>query len=70
MSGLFRPNVVPIHNAVAQAITAEADRSTLCPALESIDHEFTQALARAVTKALQQAGMLNYDRPWEDESRG
>jgi hypothetical protein len=55
-----RPNVVPIHDAVLGAIAEETNRWTY-----SLPDEYRLALARAVTKRLQQASMLNYDRPWE-----
>lgn len=60
MSKPNRPDVRPIHDNVDRAMQDELERWTY-----DVPDEFRMALSRAVVKSLQQASMLNYDRPWE-----
>ena len=55
-----RPDVRPIHRAADRAMQDELKRWTY-----DVPEELRLALSRAVVKTLQQASMLNYDRPWE-----
>lgn len=55
-----RPDVRPIYTAVDRAMQDELEKWTY-----DVPDEFRMALSRAVVKRLQQASMLNYDRPWE-----
>lgn len=64
MTNPHRPNVVPICDAVDRSLADELNRWTI-----DVSDEMRMALARAVTKRLQQGGMLNFDRPWEANDR-
>jgi hypothetical protein len=55
-----RPDVRPIFDAVDRAMRDEMGKWTY-----DVPEEFRLALSRAIVKRLQQASMLNYDRPWE-----
>lgn len=59
-----RPDVVPIYEAVDRAMLDELDKWTY-----DVPDELRMALARHIVKDLQQASMLNFDRPWETDSR-
>lgn len=59
-----RPDVRPIYDAADRAMRDELEEWTY-----DVPEEFRMALSRAVVKRLQQAGMLNYDRPWELDDR-
>ncbi len=61
-----QPDTRPILEAVDRAIQ---DELTRWAREYELDEEFRLALARAVTLRLQNAGMLNYHRPWENPDR-
>lgn len=55
-----RPDVRPIYEAADRAMQDELEKWTY-----DVPEEFRMALSRAVVLRLQQASMLNFDRPWE-----
>lgn len=59
-----RPDVRPIYDAADRAMQDELEKWTY-----DVPEELRMALSRAVVLRLQQAGMLNFDRPWELDDR-